>query len=200
MFAAPVLANDNPGAPVVGEVVARLDGSSALSDLVDSIEMRFPSGYAFMVNDSGTFVAYPDNDRVLNQFNIINEAQGDPALSSMANMVKEAIQQRSGFGYYVFDNVSYKCAYAEVPGYPWLLFVAMREDEIWDEFFSKGRIQCINTALIIGSGFCKIYCKGSAPESDAVQLFDNFICFFVSYLYKRIIIQNTDKPDIFSGC
>lgn len=164
MLASPIFANDEPGAPVSGVLMARQDGN-ALSDIVDEIETRYPSGFAFMINNEGTIIAHPDHDKVLNQFNILKEAEKDPSLKSMADMAALAIRERIGNGYYKLDGISYKGSFAEVPGRPWILFVVIEEDEIRAEllevFFillSIG-IAClvagIITALIIGRSISK---------------------------------------------
>ena len=129
MLAAPIFASDAPGAPVLGILMAREHGS-ALSNIVDAVETRYESGFAYMINNEGTFIAYPDSNLVLNQFNIFNEAERNPSYRSMADFATMAIRERSGNGYYVWNDIRYKAAFYEVPGYPWLLFVAMEEDEV----------------------------------------------------------------------
>ncbi|MCL2070336.1 MAG: methyl-accepting chemotaxis protein [Treponema sp.] len=133
MLTAPIFASNAPGAPVAGVLMAREDGGSFLSSMVSGIETRFSSSYAFMINNEGTFVAYPDHDMVLNRFNLIREAENDPSLGSMADMAAQAIQQRNGYGYYDQNGIRYKTAFAEVPGHPWVLFVAMEEAELQTE-------------------------------------------------------------------
>ncbi|MCL2043576.1 MAG: methyl-accepting chemotaxis protein [Treponema sp.] len=166
MFASPIHASENPGAPVVGVLVAREDGGSALSDLVSGIKVRYPSGYAFMINNEGTFVAYPDQDRVLNQFNLISEAQTDLSLKSMADMAALAIRQRTGQGFYELNGKSYKCAYAEVPGYPWVLIIAMEE--------SDSQAELSSTFFLV--------------------LFIGLICFFVGIIIALFIGRSIVRP------
>jgi len=135
MFAAPIFANDEPGAPVLGVLIAR-EYSNALSDIVDMIETRYNSGFAFMINNEGTFIAHPDTNMVLNQYNLLHEAERDSSLKSMADFVAAAIREGSGYGSYVSNGVSYMVAFKEVPGYPWLLFVAEEESEFRTELMS----------------------------------------------------------------
>ena len=135
MLTAPIFATEEPGSPVLGVLMARQHGS-VLSDLVDGIETRFSSGYAFMMNNEGAFVAYPDHELVINRFNLLNEAENDTSLRSMADMAAEAIQQRNGFGYFDQNGIRFKTAYAEVPGHPWILFVAIEDAEFQTELTS----------------------------------------------------------------
>ena len=152
MLAVPIFANNEPGAPVVGAMMAREDGGSVLSDLVDGIDTRFSSSYAFMINNAGAFVAYPDHEMVLNRFNLLSEAENDPSLKSMADMAAEAIQQRTGYGYYTQNGIRYKTAYAEVPGYPWVLFIAMEDDEFQAELSGTTAILLLIGLICLAAG------------------------------------------------
>ena len=133
MLCAPILANDNPGAPVLGVLMAREDGGKALSSLVNEIETRYQSSYAFMINFDGIYVAYPDSEMVLNQFNLLKEAENNPSYRSKADMVTKAISEKTGSGSYVKNGKKYVCSYNEIEGHPWILFVSMEEDEILAE-------------------------------------------------------------------
>ena len=135
MLAVPIFESDTPNAPVIGVLMAR-DEATILSDLASDIRTRYSSGSAFMINDEGFFIAYQDHDLVLNQFNLINEAKKDPSLASMADMAATAIKQRNGEGHYKKDGKSYMCAYREVIGHPWLLFITMEENDMQSELNS----------------------------------------------------------------
>ncbi|MDR2900230.1 MAG: cache domain-containing protein, partial [Treponema sp.] len=70
MFAAPVHETENFSSPVIGTLIARKD-AKALSDLVASIKVNHKSGYAFLLNRSGTFSAHPDINMVTDAVNPI---------------------------------------------------------------------------------------------------------------------------------
>jgi len=126
MLVAPVFA-DEERTELIALLVARED----ISFLVSGIGTRFPSGYAYMIDTRGTFIAYPrNNDYVLNQVNIFEEARTNQSFVSISEMMQKAIQEESGFGYYVWNNINYKVAFTEVPDRPWLLFITMEESEI----------------------------------------------------------------------
>ena len=78
MLASPISQNDEKGAPIVGVLIARKDGSTFLSNLIEQIRVGRKSGYGFLVNGEGTYAAHPNPDLVLNQFNPIEEAKNDP--------------------------------------------------------------------------------------------------------------------------
>jgi methyl-accepting chemotaxis protein len=145
MLAVPIFANDASGAPVLGVLVARVDGGSGLSDLVNQIKTRYDNSYAFIINNEGTFVAHPDSDMVLNQFNLIKEAQNNPTWKSMSDMALNALKERTGHTKYTRDGKEYSSAYTEITGYPWILFVSTEESNLTMELRSM-------FILIVGIG------------------------------------------------
>jgi methyl-accepting chemotaxis protein len=133
MLAVPILESSEPGAPVIGVLIAREDGGRALSDLVNEIEARHENTFAFMLDNESTFVAHSNQDLVFDQFNLIKEAENDPSHKSMADLSILAVRQRSGHSSYIRDGIRYRTAFAEVPGYPWIIFVSMEESIITGE-------------------------------------------------------------------
>ena len=129
MLAAPVLRNDEKGAPVVGVLIARKDGTTFLADLIEQIRVGRKSGYGFLVNSEGTFTAHQDPDLVLNQFNPIEEAKNDPSLKSLADMISKVIKEKKGHTSYIQDGKEMICAFTGIPGHPWLLVLVMERAE-----------------------------------------------------------------------
>lgn len=78
MFSTPIKQNNE----IVGVLIARIDGYY-LSSITDTITFG-DTGFAFLINEEGTFLAHEDREFVLNQTNYLEEA-GDATL-------KEAIQ------------------------------------------------------------------------------------------------------------
>ena len=146
MFAVPVLRSDERGAPVIGALVVRKDGGTFLPSLVKQIHTSNISGYDFLVNKEGTFAAHPDRDLVLRQFNPIKEAEKDPSLKSLGNMVATVIREKSGQGAYVQDGKERLYAFTEIPGHPWLLIITVEKDEAVS-YIAEIR----STMLIIGA-------------------------------------------------
>ena len=148
MFAAPIMQNEQPGAPVVGVLIARKDARSALIDFVVNLASIMPSGYNYMVDSNGTFIAHPNRDLVENQFNPINEAQKDPSLKPLSDLVSKALREKEGSARYVYDGKDLIGTYTEVPGYPWLLFSSIERHDVDDQLVSMRII-----ILIIGVAF-----------------------------------------------
>ena len=148
MLAAPVLKNDERGAPVIGALIARKDGGTFLSGLAAQIRTGRRTGYGFLVNEEGTFSAHPDSDLVLRQFNPIKEAENDPSLKSLGNMVAKAIKEKSGTAAYVQNGKEMICAFTEIPGHPWLLILTMEKSEV------ASHIADIRFTMLVIGGIC----------------------------------------------
>ncbi|MDF2893066.1 MAG: methyl-accepting chemotaxis protein, partial [Clostridia bacterium] len=78
MYAAPI----EKDGKVVGALIGRGDGN-ALSEITDDAGYG-DGGYAYIINKKGTLVAHPDREKVLNQFNPIEEAKKDESQRSVA--------------------------------------------------------------------------------------------------------------------
>ena len=129
MLASPVFKNAQASDPVVGVLIARRDAGSFLSDFLGQIDLKRKSGYSFLTNNEGTFTGHPNIELVLNQINPINEAQKDPSLKPLGDIVVKALKERSGSTTYLQDGKEMLCSFTEVPGYPWILFITMEKDE-----------------------------------------------------------------------
>ena len=129
MLASPVFKSDEKGAPVIGALVARKDAGTYIYSFIKEIGLSYKTGSSFLVNNDGTFAAHSNADLVMEQFNPIKEAQKDPSLKSLGDMVAKAINQKSGTGAYTQDGKQLICAYTEVPDYPWILILSVERNE-----------------------------------------------------------------------
>ena len=146
MIAAPVMKNDDKGAPAIGVLIARKDGNTFLSGLLDMVRFHYKTGYGILINSEGTFAAHPDIDLVINQFNPIREAEKTPSLKSLADMVALAIKEKSGQVTYTFNGKEMVSAFTELKGHPWILVLTAEKNEALAEV-----IRIRNVILFIGS-------------------------------------------------
>ena len=130
LFAAPVFQSDAATAPVIGVLVARKDGGRTLSDIVVNLKSGMPSGYSYMVDSNGTFIAHSNTELVTSQFNPITETENNPSLKPWADMIETALRQRNGISRYTYEGKEMIGRYAEVPGYPWMLFSSIERSDI----------------------------------------------------------------------
>jgi methyl-accepting chemotaxis protein len=100
VFVAPIYQSEQQGAPVVGVLLARKDGGRTLSNLVVNLKSSMKSGYSFLVDKDGTFIAHPNTELVTTQFNPIKEAEDNPSLKSLADVITTALKEKSGISRY----------------------------------------------------------------------------------------------------
>ena len=126
------------------------DGGSFLADQVAGMRTGRRTGYGFLVDKDGTFVAHPDRNLAARQFNPINEAKNNSSLKSLGNMVATAIKEKSGSAAYVQDGKEMFCAFAEIPGHPWILILALEKDEVVPDMVG------VRTKMIIIGAVCMV--------------------------------------------
>ncbi|MDR0302693.1 MAG: cache domain-containing protein, partial [Treponema sp.] len=82
MFAAPIYQSNENNAPIIGVLVAQLDGIHYLTDiLVNNLKVSMPSGYCYIMDISsgqGTMIAHQNRDMVKNRFTPEEEAKKNP--------------------------------------------------------------------------------------------------------------------------
>jgi len=130
MLAAPIFKDESKNAPVLGVVVARKDGPTFLTGLVNDIQANYKTEYGFLVNSEGTIIAHPDKELVNNQFNPIKEAQKDPSQKPLADIIAKVIKEKSGSVQYVNNGKEMVCAFTPLPGYDWIFVQNVDESEV----------------------------------------------------------------------
>ncbi|QGG48927.1 methyl-accepting chemotaxis protein [Heliorestis convoluta] len=124
VFAVPVFRDDQ----VAGVFFGTRDGTG-LSTLAGGITIG-RGGYAYIINEKGTFIAHPNEALVLETFNPIEEAQTQPELRELAAIMENhMIQGESGVAYYFFDGAERVVAYGPIEGTGWSLAVASTTEE-----------------------------------------------------------------------
>jgi len=145
-FTVPIFANDEPGAPVIGVLLAQKDVNVAMANLINGLNLTVPNSYTFMTSNDGTFTVHPDQSLVDSSFNPIKEAANDPSLKPLADTIANAIANKSGLASYYYNGKDRLCAYREVEGtYSWKLFIGVDTDQL-DIEISRTR----NTIIIMG--------------------------------------------------
>jgi methyl-accepting chemotaxis protein len=130
LFAVPIRETEAMDSPAVGVLMARKDGAHTLSNLVAELKTPYESGYAFLINEEGIMIAHKNQEFVNKQFNPVKEAEKNPSLKSLAEMVTLAFKKRNGKSEYHYDGKNFIGAYSEVPGFNWRLFLSIEKYEI----------------------------------------------------------------------
>ena len=137
MLAVPIFQDDEENAPVIGVLLARMDGGQTLSDLVVNLKNSQPSGYSYLVDKDGTYIAHKDTELVTNQFNPIDEAKTDSSYKQLADLTSSAIKDRNGIYNYSHEGKNMLTHYTEVPGYSWLLSNTIDRNDVTRQLNEK---------------------------------------------------------------
>ena len=116
-------------------LTAPKDDGKVLSGLVAELKTAYKSGYAFLVNNNGTVIAH----------------KTAPSTESLSEVMVLAMKNKTGVAKYSYKDKDMICAYAEIPGYPWLLFLTIEEEEVGLELSKM-------SYTIISIGFLCLIC------------------------------------------
>jgi len=193
MFAAPIFQNDQPGAPVVGVVLARKDGGKTLSDIVVNLKSNMPSGYSYLVDSDGTYIAHRDTQLVTDQFNPVKEAQKDPSYKSLADLTATALKERNGISRYVDGGKAMLCTYGEVPGYPWLLFSAIEKKDVDDQLLRMRIVVLVIGVVFIAVGLIIAFIIGRSIAKPVASIAVTLNDIGKGDLTRRVGIASKDE-------
>lgn len=148
MLSAPIY-QDNK---VVGVVVARQD-AAILSDVTNSIRFG-KTGYAYLIDKEGNFIAYPDINFVLEQRNIIQESKENNEYSDIAEIHTKMINGTKDFASYNnLEGQEVYVAFTPVEGTPWSLAVVALKSDVLSELtdMQKGIFIACFVLILLGS-------------------------------------------------
>ncbi|HLS65444.1 MAG TPA: methyl-accepting chemotaxis protein [Pseudogracilibacillus sp.] len=127
------------GEKIVGVLIARIDGFY-LSDIID--EMHFgETGYAFILNSEGTFLAHANRDLVEQQVNYIEEG-GDNA-----ETVKRFVSDERGAFNYMYEGIKRYVAFDTLDN-GWKLVIGAHGSEFMKDIRS---LQAMLAFFIVGA-------------------------------------------------
>mgnify|MGYP000856877117 CR=1 FL=1 len=151
---------------VVGAMVGRRAGE-ALSDIIKDAGYG-ESGYAYMINNSGTIVAHPNKEMVLSQWNPIEEAKNDDSLVSVANLFEKILEERTGISEYSFQGKELYVGYAPVNGSNWIMVITADKDEVLHEARQLERGIVVFAAVVLLFSVILVYTIGSSISKPIV--------------------------------
>ncbi|WP_186429477.1 methyl-accepting chemotaxis protein [Clostridium sp. BSD9I1] len=127
MYAAPIERDGK----VVGALIGRRNGDS-VSKVIDDTGYG-KEGYGYVINSNGTVVGHPDREKVLNQYNPINEAKNDENQKSVATMIEKVLKENTGVSSYSFNGNDMYAGYAPIEGTNWMLIITANQKEVLSE-------------------------------------------------------------------
>lgn len=139
VVAAPINRNGVVGGVMGGTVL--LDG---LTERISSIKVG-KTGYAYLTQGDGTFIAHPNKDLVM-KYNPLKDSGAHPKLVEAAQGMTRG---ETGVTRYVFDGVDKYMAYAPVPGVSWSLAVTAPVAELSTQLASLPVTSSVTTLIFV---------------------------------------------------
>ncbi len=141
--AAPLM---NDSGQAVGVLTLTYD-VAVLSDISNTMKVG-ETGYAYVINKNADMIAYVDQSYVEDKHNFIQEAEKDPSLNRLSDIMKKMINGEAGYGEYNFNGVEKFVAYAPIDHTSWSIALAAPVQEYFSE---------INTLLFIILGVTLLF-------------------------------------------
>ncbi len=182
-FSEPVVSDDKTDAYIVVAApvmdAGRLVGvlyfycdTVVLQNLMEDVSLG-ESGSAYILDSSGTTIAYNDYSYVLLQSNSIADFAanpGDAALGELAAIEQLMISGQSGVGSYSYNGVEEYQAYAPIPGTNgWSIAVSSTQTELLAAAFDSVILIVIICAIMIVVGIVIAFYTSSSIGKPIVQ-------------------------------
>lgn len=164
MLAVPIIKDGAAAAVLIG----RRDGNT-LSELVSDIEYG-KNGYAYMINTSGTVIAHLEKDKVLNQFNPIQELENDNSLKALANSFEEITDKGTGITKYDYNGKSMYAGYTKIEGTDWIFIVTGLKDEVLSAIPILLRNILIALAIVLLISILLVYFIGTSITKPITKM------------------------------
>lgn len=141
---------------VKGVIYGIADGAELLN-ITNRIKVG-ESGYTYISNKSGVTMAHPDVNRVLTQYNPVEDAKNNPELEGLADiMANKMLKGQSGVEQYYFEGSSRIIGFKPVEDTEWSVAVAMQEDELLAKVRDMNRAMLIISVIAIALGIMVVY-------------------------------------------
>jgi methyl-accepting chemotaxis protein len=116
------------GEKVTGVLLGKRDGNE-LSEITDEITYG-STGYSYLINGEGTVIAHGDREKVSSKFNPIELAAADKSLTSVSELLKNALETKTGISSYSFEGRDMYAGYAAVTDCNWVLIITADKTEV----------------------------------------------------------------------
>ena len=87
------------------------------------------TGYCYVVDHTGTFIAHQNEELIVNSVNMIENAKTDASLQSVAQFIQYVLENNKGIGSYHLKNESRIAAFAPLTKANWKVIITAPIDE-----------------------------------------------------------------------
>ena len=119
-----------------GIVYAKLD-SDTFTELIEDVAIG-ASGYGFVVDKDGKYLAHPDSSSVTQELNYIEKAKEDSSFAHLAAMIKNMTEGKTGTETVLYKGVKQVVSYMNIPDTDgWSIAVTAKTSEMLGSFYTS---------------------------------------------------------------
>lgn len=163
MYAVPIMRNGN----VLGAVLGRMGGNS-LSEIVDTAGYG-ERGFGYVINSSGTVIAHPNREMVLNEFNPITEAENDPSLASTSTLFSRVLEVKSGVSEYTVEGEDHFAGFSPIASTDWYFVVTAEKSDVLSSIPSMILNISVITVIVLLISIVVVFLVGSVIAKTIFQ-------------------------------
>ena len=179
---------------IVGVLIASKDGNT-LSDITSDIGYG-ESGYAFMINSKGTMVAHPTREKVLDQYNPIEESKNNKDEESMGKLFENILTEKEGVSTYSLEGNDRYAGYSPIEGSDWIFAIVGYNEEILSEIPVLQKNITLFTSFILLASIILTYFIGSSitkPIILSIQHLGEMANLDISRDVPEVFIKRKDE-------
>ncbi|HKM04350.1 MAG TPA: methyl-accepting chemotaxis protein [Lachnospiraceae bacterium] len=152
---------------VVGELIGFRDGN-VLSEIVEDTGYG-KEGYGYIINSTGTVMAHPDKEKVLNQFSPIEEVNNDTNLLSLSNLFQKIIEEKKGISNYQDGEKKLYASYDVIEGTDWIFVITADQDEVLEALPALQRVIFLVAVVILIVSIIATYILGNSIAKPIIR-------------------------------
>jgi len=134
---------DTVSSVLIGVIDAR-----KFNELVKDISYG-ESGYAYVLDSKGSFIAHPDESLVMNQENFIVNQANNPDYESYISVLKKMIAGEEGAEDYSLNGIPKYLGFAPVKSIGWSIAVDTTKNEVMDSLYKTTYIMAVITLVLL---------------------------------------------------
>ncbi|NLI89641.1 MAG: methyl-accepting chemotaxis protein [Epulopiscium sp.] len=163
MYAVPIKKNNQ----ITGALLGEMDGHS-LSEICADMNYG-ETGYAYIINDVGTIVAYPYPDLVIDQYNPIELAKTDEGQQSTANLFQKVIDEKEGSSEFTLEGRKFYASYTAIENSNWLFIISADIKEVLSTLPRLRFMTIIISDVVLLISIVFIFMLGNAITSPIIK-------------------------------
>ncbi|NLK94906.1 MAG: methyl-accepting chemotaxis protein [Clostridiales bacterium] len=143
---------------------------NTVNTIIQNIEVG-KTGYAYIINSNGNFVAHKDMSLVYNS----TEIKGDSPYSSLVPLIDKLDRSETNTDVFSINNEKYYTAYTPIKNTPWLITLCISENEVLQGAKETAKFQGLIgiIAIIIGTILAFIIKRFMTKSVNKINKFSN---------------------------